>query len=96
MANGRARIPSVLLRETVEASSIDFVLDEHSVQVINQQLDLPAIVDKDAAPMIEFRPRTRQEANRMSIAFRKAGRRLETIGAGLPNEPADETAHGRA
>lgn len=35
---------------------------------------------------LAYTPRTRQEANRMSIALKKACRRLQAIGSNLPEE----------
>lgn len=74
-----------LLKETIEVGPIHFELDETGV-TITDSAELEDGAAEDDAPFVELNPQTRRDANQLSMALRKASKRLEEIARTLPAE----------
>lgn len=78
---------SELLKESIEVGLYRFELDEQGVTVYDHADDdgkeIPAGED---APFVDMIPKTRRDANQLSMALRKASKRLEEIARNLPAE----------
>jgi len=74
-----------LLKETIEVGLYRIELDEEGVTIYDHADDegneLPAGED---AVFVDMTPKTRREGNQLSMALRKASKRLEELARGLP------------
>lgn len=76
------------LKETVDVGPYKIVLDEEGIVLTDYtpedgQTEAPSEED---APYVDLTPSNRREANQLSMALRKASRRLEELAKTLPAE----------
>lgn len=75
-----------LLNEKITVGAYEFELDETGVSITDSEPAEPAEDDDDGLPFVDLHPRNRRDANQLSMALRKASKRLEEIARTLPAE----------
>lgn len=74
-----------LLTESIHLGDVTVDLMETSIEItVADPHAEPGSDDEETDFWVELAPKTRREANQMSMALRKASRRLEDIAATLP------------
>lgn len=76
------------LKESIEVGPYTFELDETGVSIADhsdEESTGEPPSDEDV-PFVDLHPATRRDANQLSMALRKASRRLEEIARTLPAE----------
>lgn len=66
------------IKQELKVGDVSLHLDETFVTIEDRSTDKPEL-----SAAILLIPKTRDEANRLSVAFRMASKRLEEIGKGL-------------
>lgn len=75
-----------LLNETITVGLYTFELDEEGVSIADHSDEEGRQVAEEDASFVDLAPRNRRDANQLSMALRKASRRLEEIAHTLPAE----------
>lgn len=75
-----------LLKESIEVGPYLFELDEEGVTITDRGTDDDAAGADEDEPAVDLTPQTRRDANQLSMALRKASKRLEEIARNLPAE----------
>ncbi len=78
-------MPAEMLNEKIIVGPYTFELDETGVSITDEDPAEPEETD-DGTPFVDLHPRNRRDANQLSMALRKASKRLEEIARTLPTE----------
>lgn len=80
-------MPAELLNESITVGPYVFELDETGVTITDNEPSEPEDrEEEDGEPFVDLHPRNRRDANQLSMALRKASKRLEEIARTLPAE----------
>lgn len=82
-------MPAELLNEKIIVGPYEFELDETGVTITDHDDDEERVEGQpqhegDFSPFVDLHPTNRRDANQLSMALRKASKRLEEIARTLP------------